>query len=460
MVYLLTFSESELAGISARLAVERRLTKAMPKEMARPSDIVRSRTTLVLARSDNGMRELSWLGVAAHVGSIGAREDSVTIDPLAALPFGIPVDGPDGLLARLPEQARNDFGKASAEGTPAICSQSVWDAIDQDLRSRYPDLAVLLNWLKSLASPAEFNDRDAADRSWQEQKDCVDCLVRIFGLPLLALASWRRPDSREATYLSGVVPQPNEQSMIDQDTTAIFRSYPLVFDGWQEGANRNIHVLRDAHGRQLEFVNVNDSTVESRTGTDMIYYYMPTRSFVLVQYKRINSRNDELPVDDRLRRQLDRLEQVSNASLPAAAPSDWRLGHDPCFLKVAYWPESAHEALVPGVTPGMYLPLSYVRLLLADDATLGPRQGRLLSYKRVERHLIGSQFIDLVVHGLVGTTAVTREQLLSIVATRVNEGNSVTVAVEQSGESPNDRANRARSRGGNQKRSYQHDVIL
>lgn len=459
MVYVLTFPESELAGISARLAVERRLTKAMPKEMARPWDIVKSRTTLVLGRGDDGRRQLRWLGVAAHVGSIGASGDSVTIDPLARLPFDIPVDGPDGLLARLPEQARDDFGKASAGGTPGICGQAVWDGIDQDLRRRYPDLAILLDWLKSLASPAEFNDRDAADRSWQEQKDCVDCLVRIFGLPLLALASWRRPDSRDATYLSGVVPQPNEQSMIDQDTTATFRSYPLVFDGWQEGANRNIHVLRDAHGRQLEFVNVNNSAVESRTGTDMIYYYMPTRSFVLVQYKRIDFRNDELLVDDRLCRQLDRLEQVSNASRPAAAPSDWRLGQDPCFLKVAYWPESAHEALVPGVTPGMYLPLSYVRLLLADDATLGPRQGRLLSYRRVERHLIGSQFIDLVVHGLVGTTAVTREQLLSIVAARVNEGNSVTVAVEHSRETPKERANRARSRGGNQKRSYQHDVI-
>ena len=317
----------------------------------------------------------------------------------------------------------------------------------------------MLVWLNSLASPAEFNDRDAADRSWQEQKDCADCLVRIFGLPLLALASWRRPGSRDAPYLSGVVPQPNEQSMIEQDTTATFRSYPLVFDKWGEEASRNIHVLRDAHGRQLEFVNVNNSDVETRTGTDMIYYYAPTGSFVLVQYKRINFKNDELLVNDKLYGQLDRLEQVAKASLPAATPSDWRLGQDPCFLKVAYWPESANGALVPGVTPGMYLPLSYVRLLLEDDATLGPRQGRLLSYKRVERHLIGSQFIDLVAHGLVGTTAISREQLMSITAQRVQEGNSVTVAVEHSTETPKGRANRVRNRGGNLKRSYQHDVI-
>src|SRR5215475_1093189 len=459
MVYILTFSESELASISSRLTVERRLTKAVPKEIARPADIVRSRTTLVLGRGDNGGRHLRWLGVAAQVGSIGASEDSVTIDPLVRVPCDILVDGPDGLLARLPEQARDDFGTATTGDTPGMCGQAVWDAMDQDLRRRYPALTTLLVWLKSLASPVEFNDHDAADRSWQEQKDCADCLVRIFGLPLLALASWQRPDSRDATYLSGVVPQPNEQSMIDHDTTATLRSYPLVFDQWREGANRNIHVLRDAHGRQLEFVNVNNSAVESRTGTDMIYYYVPTRSFVLVQYKRIDFRNDELPVDDRLYGQLDRLEQVAKASRRAAKPSDWRLGQDPCFLKVAYWPESANGALATGVTPGMYLPLSYVRLLLADDATLGPRQGRLLSYKRVERHLIGSQFIDLVIHGLVGTTAVSREQLISITAQRVQEGNSVTIAVEHSPETPKERANRVRNRGGNPKRSYQHDVI-
>jgi hypothetical protein len=353
MAYILTFSESELASISSRLTVDRRLTKAVPKEIARPADIFRSRTTLVLGRSDSRGRHLRWLGVAAQVGSIGAREDSVTIDPLVRVPFDIRIDGPDGLLAGLSEQARDDFDTATTGDSPGTCGQSVWDAMDQDIRRRYPDLTTLLVWLKSLASPVEFNDADAADRSWQEQKDCADCLVRIFGLPLLALASWQRPESPDATYLSGVVPQPNEQSMIDHDTTATFRTYPLVFDEWREGGNRNIHVLRDGHGRQLEFVNVNNSAVESRTGTDMIYYYAPTHSFVLVQYKRIDSRNDELRVDDRLRDQLNRLEDVAKVGNPAAKPSDWRLGQDPCFLKVAYWPESANGAPTSGVTPGM-----------------------------------------------------------------------------------------------------------
>lgn len=125
MVYILTFSESELASISSRLTVERRLTKAVPKEIARPADIVRSRTTLVLGRGDNGSRHLRWLGVAAQVGSIGASEDSVTIDPLGRVPCDILVDGPDGLLARLPEQARDDFGTATTGDTPGMCGQPV-----------------------------------------------------------------------------------------------------------------------------------------------------------------------------------------------------------------------------------------------------------------------------------------------------------------------------------------------
>ena len=137
MVYVLTFSESELASISSRLTIERRYTKAVSKEIARPADIVRSRITLVLGRGGNGQRHLRWLGVAAQVGSIGASENSVTIDPLVRVPCDIVVDGPDGLLANLPEQARDDFGTATTGDTPGVCGQPVWDAIDQDLRRRY-----------------------------------------------------------------------------------------------------------------------------------------------------------------------------------------------------------------------------------------------------------------------------------------------------------------------------------
>ena len=162
--------------------------------------------------------------------------------------------------------------------------------------------------------------------------------------------------------------------MIDHDPTATFRSYPLVSTSGARGptvTSMCFATRTDA----LEFVNVNNSAVESRTGTDMIYYYVPTRSFVLVQYKRIDFRNGELLVDDRLCGQLDRLEQVAKASRPAANPSDWRLGQDPCFLKVASlarvgeWGtgSSGHARHVPACCPMSGCCSE------KDDATLRPQ---------------------------------------------------------------------------------------
>lgn len=461
MVYILTIPAEELASNSAKLLVENRITKAIPKSALREVDVTRPRMAVVLGRSTDKIRHLRWLGVVARYGTVGAVDESITVDPLKPCLSDIPMNGATGLLADFTQEERTAFDKATAEGAAGICGQSVWDAIERTLRARHPELAELLDWLTTLANPPEFNPEDAADRSWQEQKDCADCLVRIFGLPLLSLAAWQRPSSRDSPYVSGIVPQPYEQAMIENDTRATFRAYPLIFEGWREAANRDIHVLRDAHGRQLEIVNVNNTRVEGRTGTDMIYYYQPTQSFILVQYKRLDSKKDEFRADDQFYGQLGRLDKIAELSRPPCKPSEWRLGTDPCYLKLAYWPHRGTGNAATELTPGMYLPLSYVRLLLADEATRGPGKpystARLLGYNRVERHLVGSQFIELVVHGLIGTVGVARESLISIVSQRLADGHSVTVGVEQSVESGKQRENRLRNRGA-RRRSYLHEV--
>src|SRR5262249_46353152 len=147
--------------------------------------------------------------------------------------------------------------------------------------------------------------------------------------------------------------QPVEHSLIDHDIRTADRAFGL-FSEWRFGneARCDIHVLHDITGRRLEIANVNNTPVESRTGTDMIYYHEPTQSFVLVQYKRLDPRKRSMHVDERLLSQLDRLDEVAKQSRIATKPSEWRLGTDPCFLKLAYWPQDASERPVDGLTPG------------------------------------------------------------------------------------------------------------
>lgn len=94
----------------------------------------------------------------------------------------------------------------------------------------------------------------------------------------------------------------------------------------------------------------------------------------------------------------------------------------------------------------MYIPVSYARVLLDDDRTLGSRGGRIFSCKRVDRYLVGSEFADLVKLGLVGTVGTSVEQLRDFGLQRAREGYSVVLGFETSEETPRTRATRARSR--------------
>ncbi|MCA1707710.1 MAG: hypothetical protein LC808_32340 [Actinobacteria bacterium] len=313
------------------------------------------------------------------------------------------------------------------------------------IRDKHPSLTKLLEWLLALAEPSLLDSRLMEDRCWQEQQDSLGTLFRVAQFPTSFVAAWKRPDDRNSTYLSGLIPEPVEHALIDRDARTTGNS-PGLLDGnlSLDGSRCDIHEFYDEQGRRLEVANINSTPVESRLGADLIYYHEATSSFVLVQYKRL-SPSKELYVDSRLLAQMDRLDEVAKLSQPPRAPSDWRLGNDSCFLKLAYWPDDKpNDPRLPA--QGMYLPLSYARMLLADDCTLGPRNGRVLSYKNVERYLITTQFAELVQHGLAGTVGTSVKTLRELVVGRAQAGYSVTAGVEHATETDRDRQARVRAR--------------
>jgi hypothetical protein len=378
MVYVVTLPATELAENLNKFRVEMRLTKALPKGLRPVGLLAGPPIALVLSESNEDgtgkrVRRLAWIGVVARHNTVGAVDNSITIDPFRECFEAIPLDGRDGLFDQLSDELSRQFANAALPGGVGICGDLVWEALDAALRTRYPGVTDLLDWLLAQANPPVLDSRDPADRAWQEQRDATGCLLRIADFPPPALAAWRRPASRDAPYLAGLIAQPVEQSLIEHDIRAAGNAFGM-FSEWRTGdeVRCDIHVLWDAEGRRLEVANVNATSVEARTGTDMIYYHEPTQSFVLVQYKRLDPRRRSMRVDKRLRGQLDRLDIVAKQSRHAVKPSEWRLGSDPCFLKLAYWPQDPSERPAERLTPGMYLPLSYVRLLLEDDCTRVP----------------------------------------------------------------------------------------
>ncbi|WP_378736082.1 hypothetical protein [Nocardia brasiliensis] len=456
MAYVVTLTAKTLSKLQSDLRIKQRLTKAYPEgTVSRPHP----RMVLVVQDHDGEgkRRTLSWMGVELQRGTVGPADDSITIDPLREVFEHVPLDGESGLLAQLPEEARQNFNRACRLDSVGSFDRTTWERLSVQLLEKHPALTSTLEWLLAQADPELLDSEDAADRSWQEQRDAVGTVARIAGLPPTTISAWKRPAARDAPYLAGLIPEPVEHSHIDHDARASADSLGLYGD-WIDDPNVrcDIHVFRDAVGRKIEIANINATPAESRLGADMIYYHEPTSSFMLLQYKRLPTTRRSISVDERLMDQLDRLEKVSSLSKPATKPDEWRLSSDACFLKLAYWPKSPEASSAnraDSLTPGMYLPVSYVRLLLANECTLSGRErddgtpGRMLGYQHVPRHLVSSQFIELIQHGLAGTVGVTVEQLRQIVDERVRAGHDTVLGREVSQESSQKRQSRLRSRG-------------
>ena len=354
MVYVVTLSARELAENLSRFRIEMRLTKAAPKEVRHAGTLSGPSIALVLSESrqvsaEKNVHRLAWTGVVARHNTVGAVDNSITIDPFRECrPESIPLDDQGGLLNELEDELRAQFESSISLGGVGAFGRSVWEALNTILRTRYPHLTDLLDWLLAQADPPVLDSNDPADRAWQEQRDATRSALKIADFPLPALAAWQRPTSRDAPYLAGLIPQPVE----------------------------------------------------------------------------------------------------------------WRLGSDPCFLKLAYWPQEANMRPAGDLTPGMYLPISYVRLLLEDDCTRGAdpgRQARILGYEQVARYLSNKQFVDMVKFGLAGTVRVTADELRKVASERAESGQSVVVAIESSSETTRQRQIRLRRQGA-KARSYAHEV--
>ncbi|TKA11958.1 hypothetical protein [Actinacidiphila oryziradicis] len=434
MAYVIVLDAVALDEMDDELSLELSFTKTVPDALRPPTPS--PEITLMFARlgGTRGEYVLRWLGVVrdAWGDKVATRDRRIKIEPLRQCPG--PISGTK-LLGVLGDQVSTALsGALRVEATILLPEHE--KAVLSALRGLHPALPKLLDWLSAVAEPDLLDSSRPEDRSWQEQQDAARAALSIGHIPPSRLAAWRRPARPDAPYLSGIIRDPSEQSLIEYDTQ---NSVPgaRVFSAWSEERLQalgsefrcDIHVF-EHQGRRVEVANVNATTVERRLGTDLIYYHEATQSCVLVQYKRLSPYAGErwIYIDDQLRDQLDRLEAVSELSREPKAPHEWRLGRDPCFLKLAYWPRD--DKVAPGPAPGMYLPLSYIRLLLDDDCTLGPMDGRRLGYGYVDRYLVNTQFVELIQHGLAGTVGTSLDQLLTLGEERAQEGYAVAIAVE------------------------------
>ncbi|MEE2042822.1 hypothetical protein Q7689_05275 [Nocardiopsis tropica] len=449
MIYVFTLDSTTRRGISKNIDMHGYFTHVLPPGL--PDPYPKGNIALLFVRYDKEERGilpgvyLEKLGVVLNprgekVATVGKR---IKIDLLRSIGGLLPLDT---LVQRLDFDLAARLRVATESGVYPMAKEE-GELVLSALRSTSDWLSDLLTYLDDVLDRDHLDEGHPGDAFRLEERDALRVAARIGGFSSASLEVWKRPSDAGAPYLAGLIREPTEQALIEQDV------HPLVDWAADLGQRRrsDIDVLTDGD-RRLEIANVNATSVEARLGTDLIYYHHNTRSFVFVQYKRLPLGEKHICVDKRLRCQLDKLERVAALSAQPVSSEDWRLSSDPCFVKLAQWtPDDDSLSMAP--TRGLYLPISYVRLLLADPRTHGPRGGVRLGYDTVTRYLANTEFIELVKTGLVGTVGTTVEALDKLVTERVAEGRGVVVTVERSKETAADRQARNRSRGGRRKRS-------
>ncbi|MBB5912985.1 hypothetical protein BJY24_001852 [Nocardia transvalensis] len=385
---------------------------------------------------------LTHVGVVFKRGHrVTDREQSLMITNVCELPKPISTS----TLQRALRKPHSDTVAAAIGERDGVLTQAADDAIVDAIARLLPEFESTLLRLRRLRREPV---RSAGADRWELGLDAIRIALRLGDFDTRQLRSWQVPDDPTASVLAGIK-KTSEKDLIAHDLE--------VLPGWTPQRRQDTHVRIFSDGkRHMHVVNADLEEPERVLGADLIYYHVEAKSGVLVQYKKMEDQK-EVRVNSHLESQLDRMEQLSEFGSEPQSHAEWRLGKDFCYLKLCRTKTASGE-IDPNnaeLLPGLYLPLSYVRLALLDERVNGPRGGRYLGYDRVERYLTNTLFIDLAKEGWIGSTGITAEKLVQIVTEAPRSGHDLIAAIDLSPETPRERMQRQRKRVPASKRTGQ-----
>lgn len=208
-----------------------------------------------------------------------------------------------------------------------------------------------------------------------------------------------------------------------------------IFD--QEHAAMRRFLSRENPDRQLTVIMTNRESLENQTGADLIYQNDADKSFIMVQYKSMNSEYKGEKVfrwneNSKFMEQVDRMNKVlEDLSRNPVTPNseNYRFTEDPFFLKICKPTDIKPDDT--GMMSGMYLPLEYWKRGSCDGRFDGDRGGKYIGYNNVGRHINNSDFIRYVSGGWIGTSVDQFRFLNDMIRYLVGAKRNVTYALLQ-----------------------------
>lgn len=264
------------------------------------------------------------------------------------------------------------------------------------------------------------------------QKQALVTALSIAGLDRKALQEWIPPSKEDPkSFLDGL---PNarlrEDSMVINDLIKV-PGFDLIKEHPYSSA------VFESQSERLTVVLANRLPLEEQTGADLLYYNETYQSFVMVQYKAMERDDIEgaifrLPnvqLDEEIKR-MDHLLLMLQGCPANDRRDGFRLNENPFFLKLS--PRVVFEPDDIGLVPGMYLPLTYWKLLAKHSGLKGPKKGLRVTYDNAGRYFDNTEFINLVAKAWVGTNASQSSVLRDVIRDVIQTGKAVVLAVKNS----------------------------
>lgn len=275
------------------------------------------------------------------------------------------------------------------------------------------------------------------------QKDALNIAFRIGGIEPDQLIEWHpAPVSQGSQFFLEGLPgiQTYEEDMILTDLSTI-----PGFDLLHRTTSAIAHFrARSDPDNRMTVVMANRRPLESQTGVDLIYFNQKYQSFVMVQYKAMESESGERRFrwrrDGQFMKEIERMHatwrDLENEAV-SSDPDAFRLFTNPFFLK--FCPREQFRPDDISMFPGLYLPLDLWERLRQSGRLRGPRGGNVLTHSKAGRWLNNSDFIHLVSRSWVGTAAGQSGKLKSLIENAVATERTTVFATKHDSDGKRDR---------------------
>jgi hypothetical protein len=307
-------------------------------------------------------------------------------------------------------------------------TEKTWLEVWKGVKKARRNLAAGLERLERLRDLQAQAYRGRAFEIVCQEKDAVTTALNIFDADSTRVFSvWVPPKSDSpAPFLRGMKhANVIEDVMIQHDQR--------VFGDWLPSTCHQVGAITLSRGdEKLTIVNVNRTAVERTLGVDLIYYLHKFRSFVMVQYKRMEREGNEppcyRPVGKPYKKEIARMREFMARQPPhtAGCMDEFRFVHNPFFFKLC--PKTLLDPTSSSPIPGMYIPLDYWDLLLSSPSVQGKKGGVAVSYNNAQRWLDNTLFVALVKKGWLGSPISAEKELSGLIASGLENDRSVVYA--------------------------------